>query len=418
MSFHVPAGDDGHVHVVIGPEGNRLEFDVWSGARDGWFRGAEFSVTLRSSRDGINVGREPVVRRLRRRFLAFERSGVPSPWPQLKRALEEARRFHGVRDSMYREVSENEAILRLGFRCNQKCEFCWQNRGWPDPPNELYPVWLDEIADAGVDTVTLSGGEPTIHRQFLPLVERARERGLDVAIQTNAVQLAKPGFAERLAELGIGRLFISFHSHRAEVSDAMTSAPRTHERTRQGIARALEAGLAVSLNCVVERRNFGHLAEHARAIIDWYVTPFADNPVRHVEYSHPCAYYREELWADASVPLDEVRPHLIAAIRVLHDAGVPVHGIGTCGFPPCMLQGTDLPIRVMDRDSQTEGDVRGRVYASVCEPCVFRSNCLGLRREYLDVHGERGVSPFTEMPEHVVSERDAAQAASDSSSRP
>lgn len=399
LRSHVRNQDGLHVHAMIGPEGDLLEFDIRAGRHDGWFVGDRFSANLRT-----RGGARPdalLLRRLAARFRAVDQA-ENGPWTPLEAAATEELRFAGIRDSMFREVSDSEALVRLGFRCNQKCEFCWQNRAWPDPPDHLYREWVDQIADTGIPAITFSGGEPTIHRQFLPLVAHARDRGMQVAVQTNAVQLAKPGFADKLAELGVWRLFVSFHSHIPEVSDAMTSAPKTHARTRVGIAEALRAGLKVGLNCVVERRNYEHLGDHARAIRDWYVKPFPDNPVMQVEYSHPCAYYREELWEASSVPLDDVRPHLLDAMHALGEVGVPVAGIGTCGFPPCMLQGTDLPIRLMERESENEGDVAGRVYAEACQECAFRPHCLGLRREYLDVHGTRGVTPYAAMPEFVV----------------
>lgn len=400
--------DDAHrglrAHVRIGPLTERLEFDLHEGATDGWFSGRRFSAVLRGSASTTDAA---LLARLRNRLGAIDeatRASARDLWEPVREALETELSFQGVRDEFFCEVSDSEAIVRLGFRCNQKCEFCWQNRAWPDPPDHLYAIWVDEMAAAGIHTITFSGGEPTIHRQFLDLVRRARAHGMDVVVQTNAIRLARPGFADAMAEAGVGRLFVSFHSHVAEISDAMTSAPKTHARTREGIAEALRAGLRVVLNCVVERRNHDTLGDHARAIVEWFVTPFPNNPVLLVEYSHPCSYYREELWPAASVPLDEVQPYLVEAMRVLNQAGVPVGGIGTCGFPPCMLHGTDLPLRGMHREAENEGDVSGRLYAPECDQCVFKPHCLGLRREYMDIHGSRGVRPYLQMPVWVAPE--------------
>jgi hypothetical protein len=97
-----------------------------------------------------------------------------------------------------------------------------------------------------------------------------------------------------------------------------------------------------------------------------------------------------------------VKPHLLDAMRVLYAANVPVGGIGTCGFPPCLLKGSDLPLRAMERERQNEGDVSGRLYVEECASCVLREDCLGLRREYIDLHGGRGIEPFDTPPPNLV----------------
>ena len=55
--------------------------------------------------------------------------------------------YLGLDDDYYRRiffgVVGGSANLRLGFRCNQDCGFCWQSRKWPEPPAEMYGIWLD-----------------------------------------------------------------------------------------------------------------------------------------------------------------------------------------------------------------------------------------------------------------------------------
>jgi hypothetical protein len=39
-------------------------------------------------------------------------------------------------------------------------------------------------------------------------------------------------------------------------------------------------------------------------------------------------------------------------------------------------------------------DVTSRIFAPRCQGCAARSTCLGVRREYLDQWGDRGLVPF------------------------
>ena len=392
----------------ISPIGGRaveLELGPTRPGGRAWFRGAHLSLGYRRGRDGVDPLTLPEVKqrldRVIERVRAADRLGPDSgPLADLRASLTGARAWRGIRDSMFRKVTPREASIRLGFRCNQDCGFCWQGRDWPEPPRELYHTWLDEMAALGKQRVIFTGGEPTIHPALVELVERAhRVHGMEVEIQTNAIRLARPDYLRQLVEAGLDRVFVSFHSHDAETSDRMTRAPRTHLRTVAGVEACLRAGLRVLINCVVERQNYTRLEEHARFVVERFVRAFPENPALNVQYSHPCMAYEPEVWRQAVVPLDELRPHLLAALGLLATEGVPTEAVGTCGFPPCLLR--DAPAAVLgwfDPEEEEDSDVSGRLYGEACGRCAVRNRCLGLRREYLDVHGERGIVPFDTVP--------------------
>ena len=62
------------------------------------------------------------------------------------------------------------------LRCNLACDFCF-NRGLPPLP-DVEPAdfarMLDRLRAAGVDTLDLLGGEPTLHPRLDELVGRDR----------------------------------------------------------------------------------------------------------------------------------------------------------------------------------------------------------------------------------------------------
>jgi len=48
----------------------------------------------------------------------------------------------------------------------------------------------------------------------------------------------------------------------------------------------------------------------------------------------------------------------------------------------------------LDPEIQNEMDRAGKFYAKACGGCRVRGRCLGLRREYVDRFGDRGILPF------------------------
>lgn len=317
--------------------------------------------------------------------------------------------FANVHDRTFRWVGEYDGVtqgmLRLGFRCNQDCAFCWQGRTWAEPPAEFYEVWLRQMVAAGLERIAISGGEPTLHRDLTRLVGIASSGGAVVSLQTNAILLGRRDLAANLRAAGLAEASVSLHAGEAELSDRMTRAPGTFVRTKAGIEAALAAGLGVNLTCVVERDNVHALARHAQFIVE----SFGQHADRlSVAYAHPAEYYDQDHWAEALVPLDVSGPAVGEAVTALRRAGIVVNTQGGCGFPTCALRDFPEALQSLAPERLPAGEVASRMYAEECADCALRPGCVGLRRVYFDKFGGRGVRPFetlTPMIEGLVRER-------------
>src|SRR5580658_413061 len=115
--------------------------------------------------------------------------------------------------------------LDLTYRCNERCVHCYLDH---DDHGEMTTAeiksLLDQMADAGVFYLTISGGEILMRRDFFEILEHARARTFCIKLKTNGV-LIREKEAKRLRELGVERVQISIYSHRAEVHDAITKMP-------------------------------------------------------------------------------------------------------------------------------------------------------------------------------------------------
>lgn len=86
------------------------------------------------------------------------------------------------------------------LRCNLACGFCF-NRGLPPLPDvgpADFARLLDNLAAAGVSTLDLLGGEPTLHPRLGELIAALAQRGMRTTLSTNGLgDLAR---LERLEE--------------------------------------------------------------------------------------------------------------------------------------------------------------------------------------------------------------------------
>lgn len=145
--------------------------------------------------------------------------------------------------------------LDLTYRCNERCVHCYLDH---DDHGEMTTAeikhLLDEMAEAGVFILTLSGGEILVRKDFFEILEYARQLMFCVKLKTNAV-LIREREAKRIKELGVESVQISIYSHRDEVHDALTLVPGSLKRSLQGIRFLKSQGLRIIIANVLMNRN-------------------------------------------------------------------------------------------------------------------------------------------------------------------
>lgn len=149
-------------------------------------------------------------------------------------------------------------------RCNFRCPYCMPAEIYGEkyaflPRPEL--LTFEEIerlarlfAEAGVEKLRITGGEPLLRHQLPRLVERlAGIPGIrDLTLTTNGWLLSK--HAPDLAAAGLNRVTVSLDSHDDAVFGAMNGRGFGTGRVFEGIDAADAAGLRpIKINCVVER---------------------------------------------------------------------------------------------------------------------------------------------------------------------
>jgi AdoMet-dependent heme synthase len=175
--------------------------------------------------------------------------------------------------------------LDLTYRCNERCVHCYLDH---DDHGEMRTAeirhLLDEMAEAGVFILTLSGGEIFLRRDFFEILEYARgQRQFCVKLKTNAVMIHERE-AARLREIGVESIQISIYSHRPEVHDAITLVPGSLRRSVDAARFLKTQGLRVIFANVLMVQNASDysgvraLAEElgVEATLDPTVTPMMD----------------------------------------------------------------------------------------------------------------------------------------------
>jgi len=88
--------------------------------------------------------------------------------------------------------------------------------------------------------VILSGGEPTVHPDLLPLAECVAHHGLQLGLVTNGRRLADASLVDDLLRHNLTFVYVSLHGARASLHDAMVRT-RLLNRRSAGFIRLLDA---------------------------------------------------------------------------------------------------------------------------------------------------------------------------------
>ncbi len=143
-------------------------------------------------------------------------------------------------------------------RCNFRCAYCMPAEGmdWLDRSELLTFEEIERIARvlverAGLQSIRLTGGEPTVRARLVVLVEKLASLGVDLAMTTNGTNLVN--LAHDLKNAGLDRINISLDSlDRKRFLDLTRRDELPH--VLEGIDAAVAAGFsAVKVNAVLMR---------------------------------------------------------------------------------------------------------------------------------------------------------------------
>ena len=171
--------------------------------------------------------------------------------------------FTKVIATTWRENLLFSVLVELTYRCNLDCFFCYNDLSLPGVPlsREEYFRFFADLEEMEVLNLTLSGGEPLAHPDFLVLGARARQLGFVVRIKSNGHAL-RGELARRIRdEIDPFMIETSLHGATAATHDRQTRVPGSFDRLLANLAEMRSLGLRVKLNSTLTVWNEGEIAE-------------------------------------------------------------------------------------------------------------------------------------------------------------
>lgn len=148
------------------------------------------------------------------------------------------------------------AYLELTYRCNWRCTFCYNPRHF-DRRGLSAAEWsavLDDLRSLGTLAVTLTGGEPLAHPEFLEIARAAAARRFAVRLFTNGT-LVSEALAEAIADLRPLAVEMSLHGATAPTHDRLTRAPGSFAAMQRGLERLRARGVPLLVKSLLTNLN-------------------------------------------------------------------------------------------------------------------------------------------------------------------
>ncbi len=233
-------------------------------------------------------------------------------------------------------VKHSRHWVRLTRLCNQRCIFCldaWNHNGTYVDSQQLYQ-YIELGARLGRERLILSGGEPSIHPDYIRFIRYGKKVGYDwVQTVTNGMMFAYPEFTRRALAAGLDEVTMSVHGHTPRIQDRLVGVKGAFDKAIQGIRniRALSGGRTViNIDVVINKQNIRHL----RDIVDFFrgMDIHEFDLLFLVPFGRGFSEYRRQLFFD----LDDHHEDLQRALEPSREHGVY---IWTNRLPPEHLEG-------------------------------------------------------------------------------
>ena len=279
-------------------------------------------------------------------------------------------------------------------RCNNNCLMCTNpNRPWPAWDGSFdysYKSLIERIKKSEkeietYDSIYLSGGEPTLHPEFLRVLEFIgghfpKKR---IKLLTNGRRFLYRDFTQEVLSITNNiDIELSIYGPNKKIHEAVTQASGSFEQTIKGLENLLnykKEGQLINVRFVITKLSYKYLEEFLKMmkerfiltdrimLIFWEVENQAVKNIKSVKVT----YNQVSLYLEKT----NILLKFFKEIRLYH-------------FPLCSISEKFWPYvwRTLPED--------GVIFNNSCKQCRYKKYCLGIPKEYSERIGINEFKPI------------------------
>ncbi len=300
--------------------------------------------------------------------------------------------------------------FHISYECSNSCCFCSENEQFSKirkgfvPQKEVIDR-LKDYRERGFNHVTFTGGEPTLHPDFLLILREAKYLGYTTYCTSNGVRLSSKVFAEKVFPF-LDEICFSVHGFDAASHNFHTKNSRSFSRIRRALENACDLGndSFVMVNTIVTPYNVKDL-EKILSFVSGY------RCVKHILFSVVAPEGKgSDNYSRLGVTLETMRKKIPVLVTAAQKKSLVLRFFG---LPMCVLssfyrfsndahwsaRATIELSRNRDGEffkvTRSYKPVRNRVKVYKCRACQAKNICGGIFKEYADRFGTEGLVPFS-----------------------
>lgn len=174
--------------------------------------------------------------------------------PQMKRTEKSTQEF--LSQHFRNKPTLKSLQIEISNRCNERCVHCYipHENKTQDIESELFDSVLEQSQKMGTLDLTLSGGEPMIHKRFSDFLIKCNKYDFSVGILSN-LTLLNDEIISAMKATRLSGVQVSLYSLDPAVHDEITQTKGSFEKTKNAILTLIENDIPVRIACPIMKQN-------------------------------------------------------------------------------------------------------------------------------------------------------------------
>lgn len=156
--------------------------------------------------------------------------------------------------------------IEITAQCNERCLHCYIPHEYKLKSMDSLTMFnlLKQCREMNVLNITISGGEPMLHDNFIELLQKCREYNFSVNVLSNLTILSD----EIIEEMKLNRLLsvqTSIYSMNEVIHDTITQCSGSLNKTLDAVYRLQQCNIPLQISCPILKENIDTYKE----VIEW-----------------------------------------------------------------------------------------------------------------------------------------------------
>lgn len=146
--------------------------------------------------------------------------------------------------------------IEIANECNERCVHCYIPHEYKTKimKSELFYRLVEEARKMNMINITISGGEPLLHKDFIKFLKRCRELDMSVNVLSNLTLLTDE-IALEMSKNPLLSVQTSIYSMNSSIHDTITKVKGSFERTKAALLKLKKLGIPLQISCPIMKQN-------------------------------------------------------------------------------------------------------------------------------------------------------------------